>query len=278
MQFLTLALALAAPIAALPAAQSPRPLEEPIKSPFPIHHSCNATEQRQLATALQETVDLVSHAKTHILRWGNESAIYRKYFGDRPSITAIGAYDIIINGNSDNVLFRCDNPDGNCQLDGWAGHWRGENATDETVICELSYQTRRSLSTMCGLGYTVSESETNTFWAGDLLHRLYHMPAIGQGLVEHYADGYEGVLELAEGNKTESVHDSETLQYFALEVYAYDVVVPGVGCVGGDEEEATDDQTEETEEAPADEQEDEAAGEEIPENCHTHEGGELHCI
>ncbi|KAL3440736.1 putative peptidase domain-containing protein, partial [Aspergillus insuetus] len=118
MQFLTLALALAAPIAALPAAQSPRPLEEPIKSPFPIHHSCNATEQRQLATALQETVDLVSHAKTHILRWGNESAIYRKYFGDRPSITAIGAYDIIINGNSDNVLFRCDNPDGNCQLDG----------------------------------------------------------------------------------------------------------------------------------------------------------------
>ncbi|KAL3452677.1 putative peptidase family-domain-containing protein [Aspergillus insuetus] len=130
---------------------------------------------------------------------------------------------------------------------------------------------------MCALGYTVSESETNTFWAGDLLHRLYHMPAIGQGLVEHYADGYEGVLELAEGNKTESVHDSETLQYFALEVYAYDVVVPGVGCVG-DDEEATNDQTEETEEAPADEQEDEPAEEEIPENCHTHEGGELHCI
>ncbi|CEL05170.1 Putative Antigen 1 [Aspergillus calidoustus] len=278
MQFLTLALALAAPIAALPAAQSPRPLEDPIKSPFPIHHSCNATEQRQLATALQETVDLVSHAKTHILRWGNESAIYRKYFGDRPSITAIGAYDIIINGNPDHVLFRCDNPDGNCELDGWGGHWRGENATDETVICELSYQTRRSLSTMCALGYTVSESETNTFWAGDLLHRLYHMPAIGQGLVEHYADGYEGVLELAEGNRTEAVHDSETLQYFALEVYAYDIVVPGVGCVGGEEEELADDQTEETEEAPADEQEDEAADEEIPENCHTHEGGELHCI
>jgi hypothetical protein len=147
---------------------------------------------------------------------------------------------------------------------GWGGHWRGENATDETVICELSYQTRRSLSTMCALGYTVSESETNTFWAGDLLHRLYHMPAIGQGLVEHYADGYEGVLELAEGNRTEAVHDSETLQYFALEVYAYDIVVPGVGCVGG-EEELADDQTEETEEAPADEQEDEAADEEIPE-------------
>ncbi|KAL2825868.1 antigen 1 [Aspergillus pseudoustus] len=277
MQFLTFALALAAPIAALPAAQSPRPLEDPVKSPFPIHHSCNATEQRQLAIALQETVDLVSHAKTHILRWGNESSIYRKYFGDRPSLTAIGAYDIIINGNADNILFRCDNPDGNCALDGWAGHWRGANATDETVICELSYEVRRSLSTVCGLGYTISESETNTFWASDLLHRLYHMPAIGQGLVEHYADGYEGVLELAEGNRTEAVHDSETLQYFALEVYAYDVVVPGVGCVGGDEEETSDDQNEETGETPVEDQDDEDTEEDIPENCHTHEGGELHC-
>ncbi|KAL5001777.1 putative peptidase family-domain-containing protein [Aspergillus recurvatus] len=277
MQLLALALALCAPIAALPAQQTPLPLEDPIKSPFPIHDSCNATEQRQLATALQETVTLVEHAKDHILRWGNESAIYRKYFGDRPSITAIGAYDIIINGNPDNILFRCDNPDGNCDLEGWAGHWRGENATDETVICELSYTARRYLSTMCSQGYTISESETNTFWAGDLLHRLYHMPAIGQGLVEHYADGYEGVLELAEGNRTEAVHDSETLQYFALEVYAYDVAVPGVGCVGGEEE--TDEQGEEQTEEPAqDDQEDEAAEEEIPENCHTHEGGELHCI
>ncbi|KAL2822092.1 putative peptidase family-domain-containing protein [Aspergillus granulosus] len=278
MQFLTLALALAAPIMALPAAQSPVPLEDPVKSPFPIHHSCNATEQRQIATALQETVDLVSHAKKHILRWGNESAIYRKYFGDRPSITAIGAYDIIINGKNDDVLFRCDNPDGNCGLDGWAGHWRGENGTDETVICELSYQVRRPLSTMCSLGYTISESETNTFWASDLLHRLYHMPAIGQGFVEHYADGYEGVLELAGGNRTEAVHDSETLQYFALEVYAYDVVVPGVGCVGGEEEESSEEQTEDTEETATDVQDDEAAEEDIPENCHTHEGGVLHCI
>jgi hypothetical protein len=105
------------------------------------------------------------------------------------------------------------------------------------------------------------------------------MPAIGQLFVEHYADGYNGVLELAEGNGTESTHDSETLQYFALEAYAYDVVVPGEGCVG---------------EAPEEEEDD--AEEDIPDvsdlattwliesgtndlqNCHTHEGGELHCI
>jgi hypothetical protein len=85
---------------------------------------------------------------------------------------------------------------------------------------------------MCGLGYTVSESETNTFWAGDLLHRLFHVPAVGQNWVDHFADGYEEVVQLAKENATLSTHDSEALQYFALEVYAYDIAVPGVGCPG----------------------------------------------
>lgn len=85
---------------------------------------------------------------------------------------------------------------------------------------------------MCGLGYTVSESETNTFWAADLLHRLYHVSAIGQNWIDHFADGYEEVIDQAKENATLSTRDSETLQYFALEVYAYDISVPGVGCPG----------------------------------------------
>lgn len=85
---------------------------------------------------------------------------------------------------------------------------------------------------MCGLGYTVSGSETNTFWATDLLHRLYHVPAVGQNWIDHFADGYEEVVDQAKENATLSTHDSETLQYFALEVYAYDIAVPGVGCPG----------------------------------------------
>lgn len=217
---------------------------------FPIHSSCNATQRRQIELGLNETITLASHAKDHILRWRNESEIYKKYFGDRPSMEAIGAFDIVVNGDKKDILFRCDNPDGNCDNEskipfsmerlyakhlnqiGWAGHWRGENGTDETVICDLSYQTRRSLSTMCGLGYTVSESETNTFWAADLLHRLYHVSAIGQNWIDHFADGYEEVIDQAKENATLSTRDSETLQYFALEVYAYDIAVPGIGCPG----------------------------------------------
>ncbi|KAI9035879.1 major allergen Asp F2 [Aspergillus affinis] len=224
---------------------------------YPIHQSCNATQRLQIETGLNETIALADHAKAHILRWGNESSIYRKYFGDSPSIEAIGAFDIVVNGDKGGVLFRCDNPDGNCDLDDWAGHWRGTNATTETVICDLSYTTRRSLTTLCSQGYAVSSSKPNTFWAADLLHRLYHLPAIGQGLVEHYADDYEEVIELAQGNRSSlATRDSNALQFFALEVYAFDVVVPGVGCAGEDVDEGEghdheeDDKDEEKEDIP----------------------------
>jgi hypothetical protein len=92
---------------------------------FPIHSSCNASQAHQIATGLNETIVLAEHAKEHILRWGNESEIYQKYFGDRPPYEAIGAYEIIVNGDKGKVLFRCDNPDGNCALEGrlWSALW-----------------------------------------------------------------------------------------------------------------------------------------------------------
>ena len=117
---------------------------------------------------------------------------------------------------------------------GWGGHWRGSNATDETVICPLSYSTRLDLEQMCAFGYNVAEGATNTYFASDLLHRLYHMPAIGEALVEHYSEGeeYADILELARNNATIAVRDSDALQYFALDVYAYDIAAPGIGCSG----------------------------------------------
>jgi len=85
---------------------------------YSIHSSCNATQRRQIEIGLNETVTLAEHAKEHILRWRNESEIYRKYFGDRPSMEAIGAFDVVVNGDKKDILFRCDNPDGNCDLEG----------------------------------------------------------------------------------------------------------------------------------------------------------------
>jgi hypothetical protein len=87
-------------------------------SEYTIHESCNATQAAQIGDGLREAVELADHAKSHILRWGNESALYRKYFGNDPPYTAIGAFDIVVNGDKKDVLFRCDNPDGNCDQEG----------------------------------------------------------------------------------------------------------------------------------------------------------------
>lgn len=87
-------------------------------SQYPIHESCNATQAHQIALGLNETILLAEHAKEHVLRFRNNSEIYRRYFGDRPPYEVIGAYDLIVNGDKGGVLFRCDNPDGNCNLPG----------------------------------------------------------------------------------------------------------------------------------------------------------------
>lgn len=58
------------------------------------------------------------------------------------------------------------------------------------------------------------------------------MPAISEYYVDHYTEDYQEVLDLATNNNSYSVRDSDTLQYFALEAYAHDIAVPGIGCPG----------------------------------------------
>lgn len=114
----------------------------------------------------------------------------------------------------------------------WGGHYRGANATTETVICPRSFEQRRSLTSVCNLGYNVANSPLNTFWAVDLLHRVLHVPTINEEVVDHFADDYAEVIALAKSDPSKSVKDSEALQYFAIDVWAYDIAAPGVGCTG----------------------------------------------
>lgn len=224
-----------ATVTASSTAPSATPWDSGAVHEYPIHESCNSTQRAYLETALGETMTLCRQARDHILRWGNESEIYQKYFGDAPTGEPIGWFTKIVDGDKSDILFRCDNIDGNCAQKGWAGHWRGSNATSETVICDLSYEIRRPLSGMCMFGYDVANGATNYYWASDLLHRLLHVPRVGEGIVEHYGHGeakYPGVIEMATENTTYAVRNSDTLQYFALEVYAHDIAVPGEGCPG----------------------------------------------
>lgn len=115
---------------------------------------------------------------------------------------------------------------------GWAGHWRGSNASDETVICELSYSSRWNLNALCGYGYTVAGGKLASYFASDLIHRLFHTDKIGEKAVFHYADSFDECTALAIEDPKLAVRNAHTLQYFALDVYAYDISVPGQGCTG----------------------------------------------
>jgi len=76
----------------------------------------------------------------------------------------------------------------------------------------------------------VTGSETNLFWATDLMHRVFHISTISEGVIDHYTHDYEEVVELAKTDPATAAIDSNALQYFAMDVYAFDVAVPGVGC------------------------------------------------
>lgn len=57
---------------------------------WPIHESCNATEKALLTRGLDEAATLAGHAKDHVLRFGNSSEFYQKYFGLAPTGEVIG--------------------------------------------------------------------------------------------------------------------------------------------------------------------------------------------
>lgn len=233
---------------------------------FPIHSSCNNTQYNQLSKGLEEAQLVAAHARDHTLKFGRESDFYEKYFGNAPSGAVIGWFDAVVHADKKELLFRCDDIDGNCKNDGWAGHWRGSNATNETVICDLSFTSRLYLSQMCSQGYTVSGFKDSVFWAGDLLHRVWHTSVLGQDTVGHYADTFKECLELAKNNSTEAINNSASLRYYALDVYAYDIAVPGTGCSGEDSEESSNTPTSTTSTT--------TGGSE----CHTHADGETHCV
>ncbi|KAH9822076.1 Sfumigata Asp FII [Teratosphaeria destructans] len=201
---------------------------------YPIHASCNSTETALLRQAFGELKLLAQHAKDHIRRFGNSSSYFVKYFGHAATAEPAGWYDKVLNNDKTGVLFRCDDVDGNCAAhpDTWAGHSRGENASDETVICERSFTTRWPLAGLCGYGYTVAGSPNAAYFASDLLHRLFHTEKIGETVVRDYYDSYEDVLAIAKNDSAIAVRNSATLRYFALDVYAYDIAVPGIGCTG----------------------------------------------
>ncbi|SCZ88486.1 BZ3500_MvSof-1268-A1-R1_Chr10-2g02975 [Microbotryum saponariae] len=130
-----------------------------------------------------------------------------------------------------------DDPDKNCATQTtaegpWAGHYRGKNASQETVICPPSFNVsnRVSLSELCWDGRLIGSGNPSHYLGADLMHRLTHVPSVTFGHVVHTAEGYVESLKLASTNNSLAAFNSDTLQFFALDAYARDVASAPKGC------------------------------------------------
>ncbi|ORY67941.1 putative peptidase family-domain-containing protein [Leucosporidium creatinivorum] len=248
-----------------------------------IHESCNAAQTRYLRAGLDEMVLLARHAHDRILSRGEEDELYRTYFGNASSASTSGFYAQIAYGNKPGVLLRCDDPDGNCAqttaAGPWAGHWRGTNATLETVICPRPVHTNRlHLARLCWDENYIGVAPAAAWLATDLLHRMTHIPSITYHHVGHHADTYPGVLELASNNDTNAAFNQNTFQYYAIDAYARDVAYPPHGCVGANAtlpvEDHDHDHASTSSALPSATA---TATSTAAESCHTHADGEVHC-
>ena len=169
----------------------------------------------------------------------------------------------------------------------WSGYWRGlDVAPEDVAICPRAFELL-DLEELCTRGYTLAGWDITLVMVTDLMHRLLHVPSVSELVVEHYGNGYIGSLDLAVSNPEEAMINSDSLQFFALEAWAIDFAVPGVGCVGDEAaarvvyessmSAAAASAAASSTAAPS------AAATEAPSTttaapaCHTHANGDVHC-
>jgi hypothetical protein len=79
-----------------------------------IHPSCNNSEVIQLRKHLDDVATVAEHAIDHILRFGNSSELFVKWFGTAPTAAPIGWYERLLGAERGSFQFRCDDPDSFC--------------------------------------------------------------------------------------------------------------------------------------------------------------------
>lgn len=85
---------------------------------FPIHPSCNVSEVTQIRKAIDDMFVVAEHAIDHMLRYGNESAVFVKWFGNASTAEPIGWYNRLVRADRTGFQFRCDDPDDYCDEPG----------------------------------------------------------------------------------------------------------------------------------------------------------------
>ncbi|CDO93567.1 unnamed protein product [Kluyveromyces dobzhanskii CBS 2104] len=199
---------------------------------FPSYHnSCNVTNQRMINGALIDAVQVSSYARDRLLANGTSDEIYQRWFGDGPIFTVAGVIENTIQGVKDDLLFRCDDPQGGCAANPttWSGY-HVLNTTGETNFCDLFYSAKKPLTHICFEG-TIIDVEPTLYAGIDLFHRYFHLDQMSsEGYIGEFTEELPDILDLAQNNGTFAVRNVDNYLYYLADVYA-EAVVPG-GCLG----------------------------------------------
>lgn len=198
---------------------------------FPEVKNCNVTQVKYINKYYQDMLEVLSVARSHLIEYNNDS-VFKHWFGNGNPLTVLGVLDNIASGSKDGVLYRCDDIEGECasHLTTYPGYHRSdENATGETVLCDLFFTSKKPLEDMCVIGSLI-EVGPKKFAGVDLFHRFLHIESINKGFVGEYTEEFEDVIEYSKSNSSYAVINTDSLLYYITE--AYSVELTGDGCLG----------------------------------------------
>lgn len=196
---------------------------------FPSIENCNATQIKMVNKYYQDLLEVTSVARAHLISDGVDDAFIH-WFGENGNpITVLGMLDNIAQGDKDGVLYRCDDIEGTCaEHSNYPGYHR-VNATQETVLCDLFFTSKKPLEQMCVLG-NITDVHPKTFAGIDLFHRFIHLESQNKGFFGEYVEEMDELIDYAENNSTYAVLNTDSLLYYVAEAYSLELTEGG--CLG----------------------------------------------
>ncbi|SCU81428.1 LAMI_0B06194g1_1 [Lachancea mirantina] len=199
---------------------------------FPsIYHTCNDTDIRMIKSAFMDSLEVSAYARDRLLNYGADDLFFNRWFGNGSLTTVLGTLDHLVEASKDGMLLRCDDIDGLCAKNPttYPGYHRATE-DKETVICDLFYQTKKPLSSICFEGNLVDVHPKH--YAGvDMLHRYLHVSMMNlNGYIAEFAEDLDEIVEYAHSNTTYAVRNVDSYLYYMADVYSSSVIEGG--CLG----------------------------------------------
>ncbi|RSH89108.1 hypothetical protein EHS25_002774 [Saitozyma podzolica] len=160
---------------------------------------------------------------------------FQRWFGTTNHPNQIqGLFDRIVAGDKGNISFTCDDLDSECNGQyGVIPGYFSPSTPELTVVCPTFFLSKNPLDQLCTRGQTISSQGSESTDGSWFLHRLLHLPTATGGGLSDVVDTSHEAVELARGvNASQTVKSIHSIQYYALDVYAADLLLPGEGCLG----------------------------------------------